>query len=270
MRADENAAPTERRDVYYNSNVKNSVRLAPRNPPSRRALPPTREALLELLQAQQAPLPVSALAEATGWHGNTVRAHLQALWEDGHVDRMAEEPDGRGRPSWLWRARERPAVSPYAALAGVLAETLVTLSPDPERDAHEAGRVWGLRLAAGSAVADGADELNARVIEAMREQGFSPEARDPRGASGPDGELDATIALRQCPLIEAANAHTDIVCAVHLGMIAGIAEALGGRDRGSTITPLSSPGECELRLAVAPAGRRPGPPRPIDHETATS
>ena len=96
---------------------------------------------------------------------------------------------------------------------------------------------------------------------------------DERGGDQGSGQIHIgvdTVALRQCPLIEAASTHTDIVCAVHLGMIAGIAEALGGRDRGSTITPLSSPGECELRLAVAPAGRRPGPPPPLDHETATA
>ena len=227
--------------------MNNSARLAPIIPPDVRALPPTREALLQLLRAQPSPVSVSQLAEMTGWHGNTVRAHLQALWDDGRLTRTSESPGGRGRPSWLWSAKDRPSGTAYAALAGVLAEAVARLSPTPEREAHEAGRTWGLRLGADLPEAGTATELHERVVDTMREQGFSPELREARGGS--------IIALRQCPLIEAASARPEVVCAVHLGMVAGIVEALGGESDGSILAPFHAPGECELRLAVSPAAR---------------
>lgn len=224
----------------------------PRRSATGRVHSPTRETLLRMLEAQRAPVSIAALARATGWHQNTVRSHVHALWEDGYLHRSREAPGDRpeaaagGRPSWLWQAKDRAPGSPYAALAGVLAETLARVSPEPEREALEAGRSWGHALGGGSPSRSPVtpDEAQHAVIEALRDQGFAPHVmgRDAAGLS---------IELRQCPLIEAASKHSEVVCAVHRGMITGLLEASGTRDAGSELLPFASPGRCSLRLRVA-------------------
>ena len=231
----------------------------PPAPSTERPLPPKREALLRMIEAQRRPTPISALAAGSGWHENTVRGHVYALWEGGYLTRSSGAPDGRGRPSWLWEAKDRRPGSAYAALAGALAEALARTSAAPEREAREAGRAWGPSGGAelrAERVAELGDEFGGergtaagirdRVIEAMREQGFAPRLREAGETGGAP-----VIALRQCPLIEAASRHPSVVCAVHLGMVAGVVEALGGEDGGSELIPFSAPGECTLRLAVA-------------------
>lgn len=247
----------------------------PRKASSGRAHSPTRETLLRLLEAQQGPVSVATLSEATGWHENTVRGHLTALWSDGYLTRTRDVHTVKGRPSWLWSVSLAAPVSPYSALAGALASALVASSPDPEAAAYEAGKAWG-RTLSGGPVSDGeapgrgstptpppgghsdrhtpaspshthearatrdGSNLRRAVIETMREQGFAPETHD-----------DGSIVLRQCPLIEAASGHSNVVCAVHLGMVAGTLKAFGATDGGSTLTPFTAPGECTLRLRVA-------------------
>lgn len=216
---------------------------------------PTRETLLHLIEAQGAPTSIASLARATGWHDNTIRGHVTALWEDGYLDRTREQRDAKGRPSWLWSAKRRDAATPYAELAGVLAESLARVSRDPARDAREAGRSWGLALGAQLPAARTRQEAERAVVEAMRDQGFAP-APAPAPADAPGSpEVDASAAgalvLRQCPLVEAAAKHPDVVCAVHLGMVAGVLEAVGARDGGSVLLPFTAPGQCTLRLRIA-------------------
>lgn len=224
---------------------------------------PTREALLHLIEAQGAPTSIASLARATGWHDNTIRGHVTALWEDGYLDRTREQRDAKGRPSWLWSAKRRDAATPYAELAGVLAESLARVSRDPARDAREAGRSWGLALGAQLPAARTRQEAERAVVEAMRDQGFAP-APSP-GSAGIDASVvddqldgapeddapDGALVLRQCPLVEAAARRPDVVCAVHLGMVAGVLEAVGARDGGSVLLPFTAPGQCTLRLRVA-------------------
>ena len=71
------------------------------------------------------------------------------------------------------------------------------------------------------------------------------------GDSNTDGASDGVdVLLRQCPLVAAAAHRPDIVCAVHLGMVTGALEAIGARDAGSTLLPMTGPGECTLTLRV--------------------
>lgn len=216
-----------------------------------------------MLEARSSPVSIAALAESTGWHENTVRGHITALWQDGYLTRSSEERSGRGRPSWLWSLKERED-PPYAALAGVLAGALASSSNSPAQEAREAGRGWGRQLASewqgqqrqdeqredehsldtGSGAHRDVGTVRDRVIEVMRDQGFAPTAT----RAGEDA--DATIVLRQCPLITAVNGHQEVVCSVHLGMITGLIEAHGAQDGGSELTPFAVPGGCALRLVI--------------------
>ncbi|MEQ6896863.1 hypothetical protein [Microbacterium sp. KR10-403] len=215
----------------------------------------TREMVLRMIEAQSAPVSTAALSTATGLHENTVRGHLDQLYVDGYIGRQREPASGRGRPAWLWTAARPDSENPYAALAGVLADSLAQAGGDPVGRAREAGRRWGEEIAARRAAAaqtpeapaparseghrDEASAPSARqtVIDVMREQGFAPDDR------GDD------VMLCRCPLIEAATKHPTIICAVHQGMIDGVLASTG--DRAETrLIPFSAPGRCTLQLRV--------------------
>ncbi|KGM10770.1 helix-turn-helix domain-containing protein, partial [Cellulomonas carbonis] len=103
-------------------------------PSSRSRLPvgARRAALLEHLRTTGQPTTVGDLAQAVGLHANTVRAHLDLLVRDGHVERSTEVRATRGRPRELYRALPATADDEgYALLAAVLAAQLEAVAGDP-------------------------------------------------------------------------------------------------------------------------------------------
>lgn len=174
------------------------------------------------------------VAAATGLHPNMARRHLERLLDDGLVTARSVA-DGPGRPSRHYSCTPsgRSALLPqdalaeeYLALAAAFAEQLAAATSDPSPVARAVGRGWGERLAAGS---DG-------VLDVLDRLGFSPRER-----------ADA-IELRTCPLLEAATAHPEVVCQVHLGLVRGVDAAHGGSGEGGELTPFAEPGACLLRL----------------------
>lgn len=202
----------------------------------------SRELVLRTVEAQRAPVSVTAICRATGLHENTVRGHLDQLLADGHVTRSRAAAEGRGRPAWLWRPTRHGAASPYAALAGVLAGTIARTSTDPAATAHEAGRDWGARLAEDLPEPPASVPAREVVRDAMDAQGFAPED---------DGRR---ITLHRCPLLEAATQHTEVVCSVHRGLLAGLLEQAPGVDEPRPeveLIPFAAPGQCLIHLQDA-------------------
>lgn len=211
---------------------------------SGRLLSPTREQILRIVEAAERPQSVPELAVITQLHENTVRGHVTALWNDGYLLRTSSaEHDEPGRPAWLWGASKRSVSSPYAALANALAEQLARSSDDASTQARNAGRTWGIALASQQRTELEAEEL---IENIMRDEGFAPESQ-PGSADGSNRE----ILLRQCPLIDAATRHPEIVCAVHLGMVQGALETRGMSSAGTTLTPFISAGTCSLQLHIS-------------------
>ncbi|KDA04851.1 hypothetical protein DC31_04880 [Microbacterium sp. CH12i] len=207
----------------------------PRRTASGRRHSSTRERLLRELESR-AEASTAELVDATGLHENTVRGHLDRLRADGYIRREREDGPGRGRPAWRWRAVSPEQLSPYAGLAATLASALEQASSDPFAPARRAGISWGEQLIADRPASDArgtaqnatAQNADARalVVEVMREQGFAPEG---------DGEV---VRLHTCPLLSAAVHNPTVVCAVHEGMVEGIARAHGA-DLESSLTPFS-------------------------------
>ncbi|MBS1905947.1 MAG: helix-turn-helix domain-containing protein [Actinobacteria bacterium] len=211
-----------------------------------RRLSSARERLLRELETRGG-ASTAELVAALGLHENTVRAHLDQLREDGQVRRIREPAAGRGRPAWRWTPVEPERQHPYAGLAATLADAVTHAAPDPVDLARDAGSSWGRRLAeAERAETRGAEETTAVIVEVMREQGFAPEVV--REAPG-DG-IAAVVRLHRCPLLSAAVANSRVVCAVHEGMIEGIARAAGS-DLVSRLTPFEEVGTCVLRLRAS-------------------
>lgn len=197
----------------------------------------TRERLLREVESRGA-ASTADLVAATGLHENTVRGHLDRLLADGHVRRERAQPAGRGRPALRWCTVDPEIANPYAGLAATLADTLVRTGRDAPRLARESGTAWGTRLATDRTDHAQVPDAQGLVVEVMREQGFAPD------------DTDETIVLHRCPLLAAATQRPDIVCAVHEGMIEGIARSRS-EDARAEIEPFAPGGVCILRLLDA-------------------
>jgi len=217
--------------------------LGPRAGTGSRPLSDSAASILEMLRGQPEPLTLAALARLIGLHTNTVREHLDVLVRRGLVARQRAEPDGRGRPAWLYSLTDVEAeTSEYAGLAAALAAAISRSSPAPAADAAAAGEEWGHDLARTRGAAPTTpDAARTHVVELLDDLGFRParEAEDP-----------ATVRLTRCPLLEAAHRHPEIVCAVHLGIVRGALEEYGVDPSGSELEPFAEPGAC--RLVVPP------------------
>lgn len=223
--------------------MENNRRLGPL--PVRAGVPLSeqRAAVLERLQDRHQPATIAALADELGLHPNTVREHLDSLVDRGLAVRGRASSTGRGRPAWTYsaapgRPEPDPRVREYAGLAGALAAHIARTSADPVGDAREAGRAWGREMAAGADREATATAARRRVVSLLDGLGFAPDA-DTRATS---------VALRRCPLLDAAVRHPDVVCQVHLGIVRGAMDVYGGDPGRTELVPFAEPGACRLRL----------------------
>lgn len=200
----------------------------------------TRRHLLRLLEDAEAPQPVTVLADAIGLHSNTVRGHLDIMVEAGLVDRFTEDRDRPGRPCTLYGPTEpaSPEEGGYRFLAEILAGSITTMSPEPSKVAEDAGRAWGAYLVEKPAPFERfeSDETFTRIMTSLTDLGFEPE-----------GEWDGSrteILLHDCPFRDVARTRTDIVCSVHLGLMKGMSEEMGGAIRFEGLEPFAQPSLC--------------------------
>nr|WP_246296225.1 helix-turn-helix domain-containing protein [Arthrobacter wenxiniae] len=229
-----------------------------------------RAAVLERLRSSAAPLTVESLAAETGQHPNTVREHLDALVASGLAGRTTAPRSGRGRPASLY-VPEAPEsrTAGYAALAAALARHIAATSDDPAAAGDLAGRQWARVLAGLEA---GADHSPAEPLRHGIKTHSDPAPRGLPGAArrrqtrlnvaaslrdagfGIQGNADATdFTLTTCPIVAAARENTDVVCAVHLGLVKGLLEGSGVPEDGVVLVPFAAPGMCTLHLPSAAA-----------------
>lgn len=202
-----------------------------------------RREVLDHLTAAGAPVGVSGVAQALGVHANTVRFHLQALIEQGRVERVGVTTDRPGRPTMYFRAV--PGMDPggprhYQALARVLVGS-VAAGPEPVRHATEAGRRWGRELAADAPAPSGRSGPMRRLEGLLDDMGFSPvragSARQPR------------IGLHHCPFLELAREEPGVICSMHRGLMEGALAEFGSELGVSALDAFAEPDLCVARLA---------------------
>jgi predicted ArsR family transcriptional regulator len=87
------------------------------------------------------------------------------------------------------------------------------------------------------------DRLNT-VLAAI---GFEPEVQ--KSTKG------AEVRLHHCPFREVAEKHTDVVCAIHLGLMQGALSELKAPVEATSLEPFVQPNLCVARLRSAKAGR---------------
>jgi len=207
-----------------------------------RALADARRAQLvdELSRAPKG-LDVQQLTERLGLHPNTIRWHLAVL-SDASIVRS--RPVGRstpGRPRIVYtlddRTDARDAGS-FRLLATMFVGALSGLR-DGEEKTEDAGREFGRHLVkrpSGPRIAD--EVASAEIVELLAQQGFRPEL---------EGE---ELRMHHCPFGELAPG---VVCAAHLGVVAGALEGLGSRLEITDLEAFVEPDLCIAKL------RRPEP-----------
>ena len=208
----------------------------------------SRAAILDMLHAVDRPLDVREVAQRTGLHPNTARFHLEALVEAGLAVREAEDRETPGRPRIGYRAA---ADGPggrrqYRLLAVMLASLIAGTMPEPAAAAEAAGREWGAYLAEQPPPYQrlSAAEAIAKLTGIMRELGF-----EPQGVTGADGG-QYRLQLRQCPFLEVAKQHRDVICALHLGLMRGALDLMRAPVTADELTPFAEPGLCVARLTA--------------------
>ena len=187
------------------------------------------------------------LAKTVGQHPNTLRGHLDALRARGLVRRQRAEPVGRGRPAWLYEPAGaaggggRGAVE-YASLAAALAAGIERHTTAPHEEGVEVGLEWGRELATSLlGPASGGTDPQETVIDVLARLGFAPRARG------------STVRLTQCPLLDTARQHPDVVCGVHLGLVRAVLEACGADGDRAELVPFAEAGACRLELGTGRA-----------------
>ena len=109
-----------------------------------------RQRILELVREHDGAVDATELAERLGLHVTTVRFHLDALCNQGAIERTRMTRVGVGRPrTGYFAVRERLDYRNLAEISG--AWNWATLPIKRRRRAEAAGRRWAERIAAGSA-----------------------------------------------------------------------------------------------------------------------
>lgn len=201
---------------------------------------PTRHAIYRWLALVARPVAVAELVEQFGLNHNTVRQHLTKLRAADLITEQKAIPDGPGRPRMLYRLAAEAAAdwndeAPYQRLALILLEVAAG-DATPEEVGARVGRALGLELP------DDADPI-ATLVDAMAEQGFAPSVE--RHQDGVD------VVLEHCPFAAAAEEYPEVVCALHRGMAAGTAEAVGGVQAVALSPRPPRRAGCRLELTIS-------------------
>lgn len=205
----------------------------------------SRRRVLQTIRASAAGSDVQFIAEHTGLHPNTVRFHLERLEADDLVRRQVRRGGGSGRPPLVYTAAAVPNAGTehreFGQLAKVLAQLIASMDRDPVGSSIDSGRTWGLELVADSPDAHSQEEAVAALVEILAQIGFAPEVSD--------AGHDMVVMQRHCPFLEVAQAHQDVVCSVHLGLMRGILEGMDAPVVAESLVPFADPNGCRASLA---------------------
>ncbi len=201
----------------------------------------TRYAIYLELVRSPVPLSTADVAETLGLHPNTVRPHLERMREVGLLEVRADARGVVGRPQHRYfPAPDAPSLGleppAYPVLASLLADVAAAARPG-EDEVAAAGASFGRSTAHGTRRLPCVEALTAELARL----GF-----DPAVATDAEG---TTIAFTHCPFGEVAQAHPEVVCHLHRGMVEGFVEEHGG-GRVVRFRTLVDRDPCRVELAA--------------------
>ena len=182
----------------------------------------TRYAIYLELARSPKPLATADVAESLGLHANTVRPHLERMREVGLLDVRTDARSGVGRPQHLFSlAANAPSLGLEPPTFPMLARMLVRLAESTGATADDAAEVGREQGAVDADLKTDAASCLEGLVEQLDGLGFDPVV------DGTDDGETAVIAFTHCPFRELAEAHPDLVCSLHRGMVEGFVEAMG-------------------------------------------
>ena len=198
------------------------------------------------------------VAEEVGLHVTTARFHLDLLVRHELLEAVFRR--GRvGRPRKIYRTMHRtiPTESNRSeealqALTTLLAETWRPEGDDPPLSAEQAGERWALRHAPSLSEPERRTAASAgawlgkvgRTVDLLHGWGYTPEVRTSEGGR------TAELTLADCPFLELAQAHPDVVCGIHRGLLRGALRAVGEQETEVGLQPLVGPNTCRARITT--------------------
>jgi predicted ArsR family transcriptional regulator len=145
--------------------------------------------------------------------------------EVGLLEVTTEVRTGVGRPQNLYSLSDTaPSLGLEPPTFPMLARLLVRMAEAAgatAEDAAEAGREQGQLDALPYTRAASCLEA---LVDRLERLGFDP------AVDGTDDGETAIIAFAHCPFRELAEAHPDLVCSLHRGLVEGFVEAMGDAD----------------------------------------
>ncbi|HEX6475718.1 MAG TPA: helix-turn-helix domain-containing protein [Acidimicrobiales bacterium] len=206
----------------------------------------TRFAIYSEVASSSMPLSTSDIADLLDLHPNTVRPHLERLRDAGLLEVESASQGSVGRPQHRYMlAADAPSLGleppAYPLLADLLAQLAAELGPRDD-DVAEVGRSWG-RHEAETLDTGGSEDSPcvAALVAELAELGFDPTTEC--------GESRTTVAFTRCPYRELAEAHPELVCCLHRGIVEGIVERVGGAAVANFAT-LADRDPCRVELVV--------------------
>ncbi len=176
---------------------------------------------LELARAVR-PLATAEIAELLGLHPNTVRPHLERMRD---VGLLLIEVDARGevgRPQHRYSlSSEAPSLGlepPTMPLLAQLMTDVAFVAGASSTEAIEVGRARGAATAKRYANAPSCLE---GLVSELDRLGFDPAVGEA------DDHETAVVAFAHCPYRPLAEAHPELVCALHRGIVEGFVDAMG-------------------------------------------
>ena len=163
------------------------------------------------------PVGIAELTDFVQLNHNAVRQHLAILKRARLVIEEREERERPGRPRLMYSLHPDAngswgTPSAYAWLANILTNALRR-----NQDACQAGRQEGHRRAIELAGSN--DQINTLEDEITR-RGFRPTRLETT--------TGISFTLGRCPFSDVVDSDPETVCQLHLGLVQGLAEGLGG------------------------------------------
>jgi len=179
---------------------------------------------LDLARSPRA-LTTADIANSLGLHPNTVRPHLERMRDIGLI---CVEAGGRGD---VGRPQHRYSMSPDAPSLGlepptmpVLARMVLAMAARLQASADDAEAVGHTEGATRAGPFEDAPSTLEALVADLDRLGFDPLVAEGVGSAD---VATAVIAFANCPFVELAEQHPELVCGLHRGLIAGFVAEMG-------------------------------------------
>jgi predicted ArsR family transcriptional regulator len=177
----------------------------------------TRYAIYLELARSAKPLTTADIAESLALHANTVRPHLERMRDIGLLDVAVGGRGDVGRPQHRYSiAADAPSLGLEPPTMPMLARMVLHMAQRLNASADDAvavGRSEGAERAGQYRLAPSTLEA---LVSDLDRLGFDPVVSDVAG-----DEDAAVVAFANCPFVELAQQHPDLVCGLHRGLVAG-------------------------------------------------